>query len=257
MAAKPIKLKFNQRRLAGFSGNQLKLIAFFFMLCDHVGFMLIENGVLYGQNPIYWELALQTPEGQRWYLAARILRFLGRLAFPLFAFLTVEGFQHTRNVRNYALRLAVFAAISEVPFDLAIKGVVWYPEYQNALITLLLGVISMYFVEKARKSPLLQVLAIGICCAAAYFLRCDYGPVGVLLISVLYLFRMDRNMQLIAGAVISAAESYIYCGVAALSYGLIWLYNGKRGDWALKYFFYFAYPAHLALFWALVYLANR
>ena len=91
MAAKPIKLKFNQRRLAGFSGNQLKLIAFFFMLCDHVGFMLIENGVLYGQNPIYWELALQTPEGQRWYLAARVLRFLGRLAFPLFAFLTVEG----------------------------------------------------------------------------------------------------------------------------------------------------------------------
>ena len=257
MAAKPIKLKFNQRRLAGFSGNQLKLIAFLLMICDHVGCMLIENGVLYGQNPIYWDLALQTPEGQRWYLAARILRFLGRLSFPIFAFLTVEGFTHTRNVRNYLLRLALFAAISEVPFDLAIKGILWYPEYQNVLVTLVLAVLSMYFMEKSRKYPFLQALTIGFFCAAAWFLRSDYGPVGVLLISVLYLFRMDKNAQLISGAVISAAESYTYTGVAALSYLLLWFYNGKRGDWALKYLFYFAYPAHLLLFWALVYLANR
>ena len=90
------------------------------MLCDHIGFVLIENGVLYGQNPIYWNLALETPVGQRWYLAANILRYMGRLAFPIVAFLIAEGCLHTKNLRRYILRLALFAVISEVPFDLAI-----------------------------------------------------------------------------------------------------------------------------------------
>ncbi len=228
------------------------------MLCDHIGFMLIENGVLYGQNPNYWTLALETPVGQRWYLLARILRFLGRMSFPIFAFLTVEGFTHTRNLRNYILRLGIFALISEVPFNLAIKGTVWFPEYQNALFTLLLGVLAMYFMEKVKKYHLIfQFLIAGIFCAAAYFLRSDYGAVGVGLIAALYLFRADKKAQVLVGAAISAAESYIYCGVAALSYVFIWFYNGKRGDFPMKYFFYIAYPAHLALFWLLVYLANR
>lgn len=64
----------------------MKMIAFFLMLCDHIGFMLIENGMLYGQNAMYWNMALKTTEGQKWYMIARILRILGRLSFPIFAF---------------------------------------------------------------------------------------------------------------------------------------------------------------------------
>ena len=255
--AKPIKLQFNKRRYGGFSGNQLKLIAFFLMLCDHVGYMLIENGVLYGQNPVYWTMALQTAEGQHWYLAARILRFIGRISFPLFAYMIVEGFLHTRNVRNYALRLLIFAILSEVPFDLACQGVIWYPEYQNVMFTLFLGVPTMALMERVRKHPLLQIVMAALGCAAGYLLRSDYGAAGVLLIAAMYLLRNERMPQLFVGAAISALESYEYCGVSALAFLLLRFYNGKRGDFSMKYFFYLMYPLHLLLFYALVYFGNR
>lgn len=254
----PIKLQFNKRRLAGFTGNQLKMIAFFLMLCDHIGYMLIENGVLYGQNPVYWTMALETPEGQRWYMLATVLRHIGRIAFPLFAYLTVEGCIHTGSMRRYILRMTLFAALSEVPFDLACKGVMFYPEYQNTIWTLLLGVLSVAAMERAhRLHPVFRMMIAGIFCGLAYLFRTDYGAVGVALISVMYLLRQERNFQLIAGAVISAAESIEMCGISALAFGLIRFYNGKRGDFPMKYFFYLAYPLHLLLFWALVYTANR
>ena len=234
------------------------MIAFFLMLCDHIGYMLIENGVLYGQNPMYWTMALETPEGQRWYLLATVLRYLGRIAFPLFAYLTVEGCIHTGSLRRYSLRLLLFAALSEVPFDLACKGVVFYPEYQNTLWTLLLGVLSVAAMERAHRLHIrFRILTASIFCGVAYLFHTDYGAVGVALISVMYLLRQERNFQLLAGAAISAAESIELCGVSALAFILIRFYNGKRGDLPLKYFFYFAYPLHLLLFWALVYMANR
>ena len=257
MAAQP-KLQFHKRRLAGFSGNQLKMIAFFLMLCDHIGYMLIENGVLYGQNPVYWTMALETPEGQRWYLLATVLRYLGRIAFPIFAFLIVEGFEHTGNVRNYLIRLGVFAALSEVPFDLACRGVIWYPAYQNTLWTLLLGAMALWSMEQAKKAHLLiRILIAGLYAGIAWYLHTDYGAVGVALIAALYLVRADHKAQVIVGALISAAESIELCGISALAFLPAYFYNGKRGDFALKYFFYLAYPLHLLLFWGLVYYANR
>lgn len=258
MAAKPIRLQFNRRRIAGFTGNQLKMIAFIFMLFDHIGFMLIENGVLYGQNPAYWSLALETAAGQRWYLAARILRTLGRLSFPIFAFLIVEGVTHTRSVRKYILRLIIFAVLSEVPFDLAVKGVLYYPEYQNVMFTLTLGAMSAAAMQKGSSLPLfVRFMIAALFCAAAYFLKSDYGAVGVLLISAMYIVREDRRAMLTAGAIISAAESIEYACVSALSFAIISFYNERRGDFPMKYFFYFAYPLHLLLFWAMVYFANR
>lgn len=234
------------------------MIAFIFMLCDHIGYVLIENGVLYGQNPMYWNLALQTAAGQRWYLAARILRFIGRLSFPIFAFLAAEGFAHTGNRRRYIMRLALFALISEVPFDLAIKHTVWYPDYQNVMFTLLFGVLALCTVDKLRKRHIIfQMLAVAFFCWAAYIAKSDYGPVGVLLTASMYMFRLDRKLCIITGAFISALESLTYSGVGALAYVFIWLYNGKRGEMPMKYFFYIGYPAHLLLFYAMVYFANR
>ena len=258
MPSKTVRLKFNKRRISGFTGNQLKMIAFILMLCDHIGYMLIENGVLYGQNPLYWNLALQTEMGQRWYMLAQGLRFIGRLSFPIFAFLIAEGYAHTQNVWRYILRLAIFAAISEVPFDLAIKGVVYYPEYQNVMITLVLGVAGLWLADRiGKKNAPLQCLIYGAFCVFAYLAKSDYGAVGVLLIVVMYRFRHDKKLSTITGAIISAVESLSYSGVAALAYGLIWLYNGRRGELPMRYFFYIGYPAHLLLFWAMVYFANR
>ena len=82
------------------SSNALKVIACICMLIDHVGLVLMYN---------------------KWYMRA-----VGRLAFPIFAFLIVQGAAHTSNIRKYILRLAVFALISEIPFDLAIHDRLWY-----------------------------------------------------------------------------------------------------------------------------------
>ena len=234
------------------------MIAFFLMLCDHVGFMLIENGVLYGQNPLYWAQAVATPEGQKWYLAARILRLLGRMSFPLFAYFIVEGFLHTSGVGKYIIRMGFFAAVSEVPFDLACFGVVYNPQYQNVLITYFIALIALVFMRKAGKvSWLLSVLVAAPFCWIAWVVKCDYGALGVGLICLMYLLRRSRKLQLFGGAAVSAAESYEYYGISALSFLLLRCYNGQRGEASLKYFFYLMYPLHLAAFYAMVYFANR
>ena len=251
------RLQFNKRSFRGLSGNQLKMVAFFLMLCDHVGFMLIENGMLYGQNAMYWNMALGTSQGQKWYMIAKILRFIGRLSFPIFAFFVAEGFRYTQNAAKYITRMGVFALISEVPFDLACYGVPYYPEYQNVLFTYFIALLAMSLMQKARKHLLLKILIMAAFSGVAWLVKCDYGALGVALICLLYLLKNETKLRLWAGAVVSAVESTGFYGVSALSFLLLSLYRGNRGSASLKYFFYFMYPAHLAVFYALVYFANR
>ena len=256
--ARPIKLEFNKRRLSGFSGNQLKMIACLLMLCDDIGFMLIENGMLYGQNPDYWALAIASPKGAKLYLLARVLRVIGRIAFPLFAYLLVEGFLHTRSKKAYARRVLILAVISEVPFDLACRHVLYDPGYQNVCFTLFLGLCALGAMERAKKLPLIvPLLFAGAFAALAWYIRADYGAIGVILIAALYLLRKDHTIQLWVGAALSAAESLRMYGVSALSFFLIRFYNGKRGQIPMKYFFYAFYPLHLLLFYLMVYLGNQ
>lgn len=251
------KLEFRKRKIGGFTGNQLKLIACFSMLCDHIGFMLIENGVLYGQNPDYWELAIATETGHRWYLLACALRMIGRISFPIFAFLLVEGFQHTKNLRSYMRNVALCALLSEVPFDLACFHTLYYPYYQNVCFTLFLGLLSMYLMKRfGRRKTALQLLIAAFVSLLGFVFRCDYGAFGVGMISVLWILRKDPPAQKVIGAVMAAIESQPYFCSGALGFLAVRFYNGKRGDFPLKYFFYFFYPLHMLLFYAMVYVAN-
>ena len=81
----------------------------------------------------------------------------GRLAFPIFAFMAVEGYFHTRNLKRYALRLLLFALLSEVPFDLMYGGTWFYPVHQNVIWTLLLGLLGVHLMETVRKKQKLWV----------------------------------------------------------------------------------------------------
>ena len=83
----------------------LKLIAVIAMMLDHMCYTVIP--------------------GNMW------MTWVGRIAFPIFAFLIVEGYFHTKNVKKYALRLLIFALISEVPFNLMVSGSVFFPFHQN------------------------------------------------------------------------------------------------------------------------------
>ena len=115
----------------GLSGTALKRIACLSMLVDHIGASLLENGLF--KQGAFWPGDVQL-DG--------VLRLAGRLAFPIYCFLLVEGFLHTHDFKKYALRMLGFALISEWPFDWAFfSGVYW--GHQNVYFTLLLGLLAM------------------------------------------------------------------------------------------------------------------
>lgn len=206
----------------GLNGFTLKWIAIITMLIDHIG------AVLYPELPGF--------------------RIIGRLAFPIFVFLIVEGFYHTSNLRRYELRLLLFALISEVPFDLAFYGKIFYWQHQNVFFTLLIGMVLMEILSKERERPAVRTLS----CLAAMFLavllHTDYNAGGIIFILIFYIFREYRVWKIIA---FSAANLLCY-GVGSLQAAAVFamvpvaLYNGKKGA-SMKYFFYVFYPVHLLI----------
>ena len=134
----------------GLSGTALKYIACITMLIDHIGASCIEADILLpalaagaascGGIPVSTLLA-----------ADRVLRYIGRLAFPIFCFLAVEGFLHTHDVKKYVRRLLLFGLLSEVPFDLAFFRTPFAPQHQNVYWTLALGVLAMAGLKRFEK----------------------------------------------------------------------------------------------------------
>ena len=174
----------------------------------------------------------------------------GRLAFPIFAFLLTEGFIHTRDRLQYILRLGVLALISEPFFDMAVYGTWFYPDYQNMIFTLWLGLLTLTAMEHLGR-PALQFLCLLAGCAISWVFRTDYNVLGILLIGALYWFRYNDTARLAWGMVLSALESLSCFCISALAYAPIVLYNGRRGAREWKYFYYALYPVHLALLYAI------
>jgi hypothetical protein len=178
-----------RQKEAGISGSTLKLVAIFTMLIDHTAatvldHMLIKKGIN--------ELDATSQAYQQFYndyggllLMDQFMRLIGRLAFPIFCFLLVEGLLHTRNKWKYASRLAVFALISEIPFDLAFYSTPFYWGYQNVFFTLLIGLLVLIGFETVQEIPedskwfpaLTGAGAVGAGLMGAY---CIYGMTGLM-----------------------------------------------------------------------------
>ena len=228
----------------GLNGNQLKLIAVVSMLCDHAAIRLLAYGLI----PALYAVG-EDALAERWNQVFWILRSVGRMAFPIYVFLLTEGFCHTRDRSRYALRLGVFAFISEIPFDLLVYGKIWDTHSQNVFFTLFIGLMVMWgfqAVENQERFAKFKkvifdagILAAGI--LAAEFLNTDYAGIGVACIVLLYVFRKKKSYQLLAGCIGFSWEL-----TAPLAFIPIAFYNGKRGL-SLKYFFYIFYPAHLLI----------
>ena len=223
----------------GLNGFRLKLIAIATMLIDHIGAGLYPS--------VLW------------------LRVVGRIAFPVFAFFIAEGYFHTRNVKRYAVRLGVFAIVSELPFNLLHGGNLFDPGAQNIFFTLFIGLATLYGLDKIKNAgasgkhgayaPLIKRLSVILAgMAAAELLRADYGMFGVALIVIFYLFRDNRafSMQMLVAAnvfygLVNMLQSYAplqaFAGFAAAP---LYFYNGKKGP-SMKYFFYVFYPLHISL----------
>lgn len=168
----------------GITGTGLKIIALVAMFIDHFAAILL-NDYLTKRIP---QSFVSSQQMQQWFTAHAgvalvyvlmiIMRLIGRFGFPLFVFLLVEGFMHTRSVVKYALNLGAFALISELPFNLGFISKLFYSGYQNVFFTLLLGLLCMagmkYLSEKFKSKkgcvPLFYLASLLFGAFAAYYL---------------------------------------------------------------------------------------
>lgn len=236
----------------GLSGATLKWIAIITMLIDHTAAVIIEpmlsieNGIIQTTNstliPVYY-----------------VMRLIGRIAFPIFCFLLVEGFFHTRSRVKYAIRLGVFALVSEIPFDLGFYKQLPYNGHQNVFLTLLIGLLMMMAMQYMRDNLypkitrgrnavalLTQGLVFVAAAALATVLHTDYEAWGIIAILLMYVLHFNKLYM----CLLNALFFLLFEVTAAISFIPIWFYNGKRGM-QMKYFFYVFYPAHLLILYAI------
>ncbi len=238
----------------GISGSTLKIIAVIIMLIDHVATvilyrMMVARGYQDIMNSA--DVSVMTEwaaENRVLFYTQFAMKLIGRIALPIFCFLLVEGFRKTRDIRKYMLRIAAFALISEIPFDLAVSGKVLEFGNQNVYFTLFFGLVFMYaceYFQSKKSSGVWMAVSLFVTMLLAQLLQTDYGAVGVLVIALMYIYRSSRMKSLTLScavlSVMSISEMTAFLAVIPAS-----LYNGKRGL-KLKYFFYVFYPAHLLI----------
>ena len=202
------------------NGGQLKVLAMLPMLIDHLGLA-------------FW------PE-------ARWLRWIGRLAMPIFVFLLTEGFRHTRSRKKYLLRLTLCGLISEPAFDRFVYGqwVSW--EGQSILLGLILTFLCLWAMNRARKTWT-KIAAVVLCALGAELLGADYGWVTVALGAAFFLLPREKAAVsyflclLAAGAAMGGIQPWM--ALAAIPLGV---YNGEKGK-AVGYAWYGFYPVHLLI----------
>lgn len=238
----------------------IKLVACLTMLLDHIGYT--------------WP-------------ALNVLRAPGRLAFPLFVFLMVEGFRHTSSRGRYALRLGIFALLSQIPFSLFLYGTPWHPK-GSVLCTLLTSMLLLWQLDFFRSRGL---HLLGLVLPAAAFVLCwrdvvsmDYGSTGILMALTIYYFG-QRPLLLFFGLLFSIFHQILLSWVgtvvhlalgqkdvfvrvegwnlyklyAILSFGLMRAYDGspgprpasRLGRKAVQLGFYAFYPVHMLALWLL------
>lgn len=238
----------------GLSQEGLKLLACITMLLDHIGAVTVMA---------CFETATGANRGMLLDLY-EILRMIGRLAFPIYCFLLVEGSVHTRNPRRYGLRLLAAALLSEIPYDLALYGAVTW-QHQSVMVTLLLGFLMLEVMKKCPRL-LLRLLVIVTFAYLAQWMNTDYGADGILVIA---LFGLTRQLprravwqffglwcifspfHLMALNWLSQFSVTVQ-ELAALAAVPIALYDGRKTTKSkvVQTAFYLFYPAHLlALYW--------
>lgn len=240
----------------GITSFALHILAMLFMLCDHLWASLFPS--------------------------AEWLNCIGRLAFPIFAFMIVEGYFHTSNVKKYVLRMLICAAITEVPFDLFYGGTAFYPFHQNVLWTFIIALLAIILTEKALKLKkrflgwIFAAVIVLLSYAVGTLAMVDYYGAGVLTVLVFYFFRKRKwyclAAQVVCLAVINVGMlkgmyytftiaghefELVQQALALLSLIPIWLYKGEQGyhsRW-FKRLCYAFYPAHLAVLYIISILA--
>lgn len=233
MSEKEKAKKFEPKAI-GLSGAQLKYLAFASMLIDHVNKALIYpylNGGVLG-------------------IISDCFDILGRIAFPIFMFLLVEGYFHTKNRWKYLGMLVFFGIVSEVPFDLFTTCSYWEINWNNIMFTLAMVLVTIWIIdtckEKLEKYPvflwyLVSVVLLIVMCLASMNLGVDYEYHAILVGYFFYLFHEKTLLSIPFNFLSMYKEPW-----ALLGFGLTLTYNGERGR-QNKYLNYLFYPVHLLI----------
>lgn len=234
------------------SGNAIKIIGAITMVSDHIGYVLFPD--------------------------EEIFRIIGRLAFPLFAFMISEGARYTKNRVRYFLTLLCFGIVCQLPL------IVLMNEYHfNIFVTFALSVLGIYALDNFKKQafarerealPMLTSLALGLVTFGVIFaltrseaFHIDYGFYGILLPVFASLpnlsgaeapgklARLDclpvRILCMLIPTVLLAYTMAEIQWFSLISLPLLFLYSGKRGQWKMKYFFYVFYPLHMVIIYGI------
>lgn len=238
----------------GLTSNMLRTVAIVFMLSDHIWATTMSFG--------------------NW------MTYIGRMAFPIFAFQIAEGFVHTKNLKKYILRLLGFAVITEIPFNLFYSSRWFNPYHQNVLFTLLLGLLAIKVIDGARKNKAAKNIALSalwllLILLASVIGFVDYGFLGMLTVVMFYLFRdfpFAWLLQLLGMVLINITffEGLVFPveifgkvfeipsqGFAIFALIPIWLYGNRKGKSSkiLQYGFYAFYPLHMLVLYLIKYFA--
>lgn len=228
----------------------LHIIAMTLMLCDHI-----------------WATVY----------SAEWLTCIGRIAFPIFAFLCAEGYTYTKNFKKYILRLFIFALISEIPFNLMYASSIIYPFHQNVIWTFIIALLGIHFLEWIYEKKfwlflILTPIVFFVSYQIGYLTMVDYYGVGILTVYLFHFFR-ERNFRNIVLQILFLyiLNTYYLGGyyyeinlfginiqIVQQSFAMfalipIWLYKGEQGPhnkWT-QYCFYGFYPLHMLILYLL------
>ncbi len=243
-----------KNKFVSLTGFHLKYIAMLTMTIDHIGAVLLPR-----ISPYY-----------------NLFRGIGRIAFPIYCYLLVEGFIHTSNRKSYLTRLLLFAMISEIPFDMALfhfplnHSLSFLMSHQNVFFTLSSAFLAMCLFEKYWfTQPLMSFSWLFIIGFTAEWFHFDYGLTGILVVMIIFICKRLRTdfPPLLTGILtilplISFESLTGFC--PALAVPFLWLYNEKKGSPlpggrsfpGAKYLFYAYYPLHLTILGILWFFYN-
>lgn len=219
---------------------KLKYIAIITMFIDHIGEFIFSD--LYGFDSMEY----------------MICKIIGRIAFPIFAFLLVEGLKKTKNKKKYFFNLLIFALISEIPFDLAVSGKYIDFEQQNIFFTLLTNLTILYIIDKIKIKNvnikiLFELFIVTFFSIVSFYFKFDYLFFAPWIIYTYYKFYGNKKILFLVSELSFFFEfdSLVHIGNI-----LIYLYNGERGK-QNKYFFYLFYPIHIIIIYLIkIFLIN-
>ena len=208
------------------NASQLKILACLFMLIDHIGYLLFPQFIL--------------------------LRIIGRLSFPIFAYMVANSYHYTNNASRYIIRMLVFSVCFQPVFTYCMN-----PAVINIFATLCLGMLAIFgynHIKKTTAKEYLAIIAVFACGITAQILHTDYGFYGVAMIFIAHLYRNEIKQLLLFWTLLTVCFSLINSSIIQLAAPaaviFISLYNDQRGH-VNKWIFYIFYCVHIPLLYAL------